>query len=553
MSAGILLRLALSVVLVFPGASMAAIQGAPLVKSPAGQIRGVNDGSIRVFKGIPFAEPPIGELRWKPPVPKARLDGVFDASEFGLACHQPDSKLNNIYANKPWPMSEECLSLNIWSPVKAKKAPVFVWIYGGALWGGTSRDPLYDGRKLAERGVTVVSINYRVGPLGWLAHPELSKESKDGISGNYGLMDQIAALRWVQQNIAAFGGDPSNVTIAGESAGALSVMYLMASPPARGLFHKAIAQSGYMISTPELKADAHGSPPAEQIGAFVGSKLGATDLAKLRAMPADELTNKAAAAGFPPFGAIDGKYLTGQLVDIFDRGEQAPVPLLAGFNEGEIRSLKILAPPAPATAAEYETKIKTAYGELADEFLGLYPAGNYKESILATTRDALYGWTAERMVRSQTARGFPSYLYLWDHGYPAADSADLHAFHASELPYVFGSVNGTPPLWPKIPDTAAERTLSEATLDYWASFVKSGKPSARGVPEWPAYGTMRTYMHFADGPRAVQGIMPGMFELHEQVVCRRNAAGGIGWNWNVGIVSPPLPPAASCASAKPKG
>ena len=171
---------------------MSATSVAPVVQSPAGDIRGVNDGSIRVFKGIPFAEPPIGSLRWKPPVPKSRLQGTFDASSFGAACHQPASKLNHIYANEPWPMSEDCLSLNIWTPAKAKKAPVFVWIYGGALWSGTSRDPLYDGRRLAERGIMVVSLNYRVGPLGWLAHPELSKESKDGISSQRDVLDGVA-------------------------------------------------------------------------------------------------------------------------------------------------------------------------------------------------------------------------------------------------------------------------------------------------------------------------------------------------------------------------
>lgn len=552
MSISILSRLALAIALILPQAAMSTTSNAPIVEAPAGQIRGVSDGSIRAFKGIPFAEPPTGDRRWQPPVPKARLNGVFDASSFGPACHQPASRLNNIYANEPWPMSEDCLSLNIWTPAKAKKAAVFVWIYGGALWSGTSRDPLYDGRRMAERGVVVVSLNYRLGPLGWLAHPELSRESKDGISGNYGLMDQIAALRWVQQNIAAFGGDPANVTIAGESAGALSVMYLLASPPARGLFSKAIAQSGYMISTPELKVARHSSPAAEEIGTFVGQKLGAMDIAKLRAMPADEVTNGAAAAGFMPLGVIDGKYLTRQLVDVFDRGEQAQVPLLAGFNEGEIRSLKVLAPPAPATATEYEAKIRTAYGELADAFVRLYPAATYRESILATTRDALYGWTAERMARNQAANGVPSFLYLWDHGYPAADNADLHAFHASELPYVFGSYDRTPPLWPKIPDTAAERTLSDVTMDYWVSFAQSGTPRARGAPDWPAYGASRTYMHFADIPRVKRGLMPGMFELNEEVVCRRNAAGKIGWNWNVGLVSPPLPPAANCGSDKTK-
>ena len=545
-------RLLIALALLFPGAAMSNSPkpARPTVEAPAGVIRGVTDGAIRVFKGIPFAEAPVGALRWRPPVAKARFTAPFDASEFGPACFQPSARLNNIYATDPWPMSEDCLSLNIWSPAKARKAPVFVWIYGGALWSGTNRDPLYDGRKLAERGIIVVSINYRVGPLGWFSHPELSAESKDGISGNYGLQDQIAALRWVKENIAAFGGDPANVTIAGESAGALSVMYLLASPPARGLFAKAIAQSAYMISTSALKEAAHGSPPAEQLGAFVGQKLNAPTLAKLRALPPGDLTNAAFAAGYPPFGVVDGKYLTGQLVDIFDRGEQARVPILAGFNQGEIRSLKILAPPAPPTAGEYETKIRAAYGELADSFLKLYPAADYRESILATTRDALYGWTAERLVRSQTAAGAPSFLYLWDHGYPAADQAGLHAFHASEIPYVFGSYDRTPSLWPKVPATAPEVALSEAVTDYWASFAKSGTPRARGAAPWPAFGSSRAFMHFAATPRASQKLLPGMFELNEEVMCRRKAAGGIGWNWNVGLVSPPLPPRAGC---KPDG
>jgi para-nitrobenzyl esterase len=538
----LLARLAIALTLIIPGAAMSTSPNAsaPTVDAPAGTIRGVVDGGIRVFRGIPFADAP----RWRSPVPKARFDGIFEASQFGPACFQPSTKLDSIYTTDPWPMSEDCLSLNVWSPPQAKRAPVFVWIYGGALWSGTSRDPLYDGRKMAERGVVVVSINYRVGILGWLAHPELSAESKDGISGNYGLQDQIAALEWVKRNIASFGGDPGNVTIAGESAGALSVMYLMASPPARGLFHKAIAQSAYMISTPDLKTAVHGAFPAEQLGAFVGQKLNAPSLADLRALPADKLTDAAFAGGYPPFGVIDGKYLTGQLVDTFDRGEQAKVPIIAGFNQGEIRSLKILAPPAPSTAAEYETKIRANYGELADSFLKLYPASDYKESILATTRDALYGWTAERLVRSQSASGAPSFLYLWDHGYPAADDANLHAFHAAELPYVFGTYDRTPAKWPKVPATPAELKLSDALLDYWTGFAKTGKPKA-GVA-WPAYGSSRSFMHFAATPQAGQHLMPGMFELNEDVMCRRKAKGGIGWNWNVGLVSPPLPPKSAC-------
>lgn len=518
---------------------------APIVQAPAGAVRGTSEGGLQVFKGIPFAEAPVGSLRWRAPVPKAQWDGVRDATAFGAACWQPEGKLNNIYAREPWPMSEDCLSLNVWAPAKAKGAPVVVWIYGGALWGGTNRDPLYDGARMAERGVVFVSINYRLGVLGWLAHPDLSAENKDGLSGNYGLLDQIEALRWIKRNIASFGGDPNNVTISGESAGGLSVMYLMASPPAHGLFSKAIAQSAYMISTPELKAARYGSPSSEQIGQLLSQKVGAEDIAALRAMDPEKLTSDAQAAGYPPFGAIDGKVLSGQLVDVFDKGEQARVPLLAGFNDGEIRSLKILAPPAPATASEYEKTIRESYGDLADAFLKLYPAGNYKESILATTRDGLYAWTAERLVRKQAALGVPSYLYVWDHGYPAADKVDLHAFHASEIPYVFGNFEATPPLWPKVPDTAAERAISDALIDYWVSFARTGQPRAGRAPAWIPYADNRAYMHFAETPRMSNHLMPGMYELNEEVMCRRRAEGSTAWNWNVGLVSPKMPPAVT--------
>jgi para-nitrobenzyl esterase len=521
---------------------------APVVITQAGALRGARDGTLNAFRGIPFAEPPVGPLRWKAPVPKGRWRGTRDATQFGPACWQPASRLNNIYANKPFPMSEDCLTLNVWAPEKARRAPVLVWIYGGALWGGASRDPMYDGSRLAQRGVVVVSINYRLGVLGWLAHPELSKESKDGVSGNYGLLDQIEALRWVKRNIAAFGGDPANVTIAGESAGGLSVMYLMASPPARGLFAKAIAQSAYMISTPELKAARFGAPPAEQSGAALAAKVNAPTLEAMRAIDPEKLTAAAAAAGFAPFAAVDGKIFPNQLVDAFDQGKQARVPVLAGFNSGEIRSLRILVPPAPATAAAYETAIRANYGELADAFLRLYPASDYPESILATTRDALYGWTAERLAKKQAERGLPAFLYLWDHGYPAAEKLGLHGFHGSELPYLFGTLGSTPPLWPKIPETQAELALSDAVIDYWTSFARNGRPTARNAPAWPAYNHGRGFMRFAGKPRAEAKLMPGMYELNEQVVCRRRATGTIGWNWNVGLVSSKLPPAAGCAN-----
>ncbi|MBS0274231.1 MAG: carboxylesterase family protein [Proteobacteria bacterium] len=519
---------------------------APIVNAPAGILKGQTEGPLNVFKDIPYALPPVGALRWKAPVPMSRWQGVKNGTAFGPECFQPESKIANIYSGDPIPMSEDCLSLNIWAPANAHNAPVFFWIYGGALWGGSNADPIYDGTQMAKRGIVVVTVNYRLGVLGWLAHPGLSAENPLHISGNYGLLDQIRALRWVKDNIAAFGGDPANVTIAGESAGGLSVMYLMASPPARGLFAKAIAQSAYMVSTPDLKDAKYGASSAEDSGKALAAALHAPDIAALRAMDPAALTAAAAAARFAPFGAVDGHVLPRQLVDVFDRGEQAHVPILAGFNAGEIRSLRILAPPPAASAAAYEKSIRDRYGDLAGAFLKLYPSSDMQESIWATTRDALYGWTAERLVRKQTALSQPSFLYLFDHGYPAEDNAGLHAFHGSELPFMFGTMDRTPKLWPKIPATPEEAKLSEAMLDYWTSFTRTGDPHATNEPAWPAYDSTAGYMHFTDTPHPAHHLMPGMYRLHEEVMCRRHATGSIAWNWNVGLASPPLPPKANC-------
>lgn len=522
----------------------AATADAQTVTAPAGALRGTTENGIAGFRGIPYAAPPMGEMRWRPPAPPSRWDGVRDATRYGAACIQPTPVFQTIYSSDIGATSEDCLTLNVWTPATEGRAPVLVWIHGGALVSGSSKETLYDGARLAREGVVVVSINYRLGVLGWLAHPDLSAESPLGISGNYGLMDQVAALEWVKRNIAAFGGDPENVTIAGESAGGLSVLYLMSTPLARGLFDRAIAQSAYMISTPELTQPRFGAPSAQDAGAALSRTLQAPGLRALRGMDAQTLTDRAAVSGFATFGAVDGKVLPHQIVDVFDRGEQAPVPVLAGFNSGEIRSLRMLAPPAPGSAADYERMIRDRYGDMAEAFLALYPSADVGESVLAASRDALYGWTSERLARSQTAAGHPSFLYLFDHGYPATEAANLHGFHASELPYMFGTLERTPPRWPAIPDTPDERRLSDAMVGYWTSFARTGQPVAANAPDWTPYGEASSWMIFRDQPAPEQAVFPGMFELHEQTMCRRRATGSLGWNWNTGLASPPMPATA---------
>lgn len=526
---------------------VAAPVHAAVLDTPAGQIEGKSEGTLAVYKGIPYAQPPVGPLRWKAPVELPRWQGVRQALNFGPACMQghATAALAGIYAGEPGPVSEDCLTLNVWAPANAKSAPVFFWIHGGALVGGASSESMYDGTKLAEQGIVVVSINYRLGVFGWLAHPELSAENPQGISGNYGLLDQIEALKWVKRNIAAFGGDPANVTIAGQSAGGLSVMYLLASPPARGLFAKAISESGYMISTPELKQAKYGWAGAEEAGATLMHDLGAANLAAMRAMDAETLMAATAKAAhkFQTFGAIDGVVLPHQLVDVFDRGEQAKVPLMAGFTSGEIRSLRMLAPQVPTSKEKYEATIAFGYGDYAGAFLSLYPSSRQQtkmlESILATSRDSIYGWTAERMVLKQAQIGQPSYFYLFDHGYPAADDAGLHAFHASELPYVFGTLDRTSPNWPKVPSTPEEKKFSDAMIGYWTSFARTGKPAAAGEPDWPTFAPNMAYMAFGDTPKPSTDLYPGMYQFNEAVVCRRKN-GNQPWGFLVGLWAMPF-------------
>ena len=507
----------------------------PTVTIAQGRLAGTIDGRLRVFKGIPYALPPVGERRWRPPAPPVPWPGTREAGAYGPSCVQPPVPAASLYHDPPLATSEDCLTLNIWAPADVTSAPVIVWIHGGSLRVGGSAEPLFDGASFARRGIVFVSINYRLGVLGWLAHPALSAESPHHASGNYGLLDQIEALRWVRANVAAFGGDPGNVTIMGESAGALSVAYLLVSPLARALFHKAILQSANIRAFPELARPAFGLDPAEQTGRALAASVGAADLEALRAMDAEALT-RAAPARFMAQGTIDGWALTEQIVETFDAGRQARVPLLAGFNSGEVRSQRAFLPPAPPDAAAYEAEIGRRYGAHAPAFLRLYPGSDIEGSMLATLRDAIYGWAAERIVRQQAAAGLPAFLYLFDHCYPAARARDLCAFHASELPYVFGHAGRDaplPPNWPR-PEGPAEAALSEAILDYWVGFARNGAPSGPGRPLWPPYSEGEAFMRFSNRPAAARDLLRGMFEMQEAWVSARRRAGE-QWFLNVGV------------------
>ena len=541
------LQIALAIAVLFCWAQLAAARPATIT-TPQGKLAGAVDAhGVRSFKGIPYGAPPVGDKRWTATVAAASWQGVRDARDFGASCLEPPWPTQSVYADYPPKFSEDCLFLNVWTPPHTKKAPVIVFIHGGSLIRGGSWEPLYDGKHFAEHGVVFVSINYRLGPLGWMALPELSAESPQGVSGNYGLLDQIEALKWVKKNIAAFGGDPDNVTIAGESAGGLSVGYLMASPLARGLFQKAIGESLGIQSSPELKRANHGLPSAEQIGTAFEKAVGAADLKALRAMDGQALTQAGVEKGFRSTGTIDGAVLPQQVVDAFDRRQAAQVPVLMGFNAAEIETLMRFLPPLPASSEAYEAEIRKRYGDLAPQFLRLYPSSDVKASMMAAVRDAVFGWSAMRIVRDEAAAGMPSYLYFFDHNTAVANARQLHAFHASELPYVFGDAGRLPqpeanwpwPLGPK------EKALSDAMISYWTSFARTGVPKAPGQPDWPAFAPNKSYMRFAEKPEVATDLLPGMFALDEEVVQRERRAGNQAWAGNVGSAAPVLSSAPS--------
>jgi para-nitrobenzyl esterase len=491
----------------------AMAQGVKQVKIDNGVVEGSKETSgVYSFKGIPFAQPPIGELRWKEPQPANSWTGVRKCDRFG---YNPMQK--NVFGDMSFRsqgMSEDCLYLNVWVPAKQAKTPlpVLVYFYGGGFVAGDGSEARYDGESMAKREIITLTVNYRLGVFGFMAHPELTKESAHHSSGNYGLLDQNAALRWVQKNIAAFGGDPKRVTIAGESAGSIAVSAQMVSPLSKDLIAGAIGESGAMIKptlTPLTLAD------GEANGLKFAEKVGVKSLLELREIPADKLLDESAKPGMPAMqsATIDGYFLTKSPVESFAAGEQAKVPLLAGWNSAEIPYQAVMAGNTP-TPENYMKQINALYGDKAAEVLKLYPGGTQEQVIrsateLASDRFIAYSTWKWADAHAQTS-GKPVYRYLFSKPRPVmtakmgnakaglaggvikADDAKpkavkapapyIGAAHASEIEYAMGNLaTNTTYAW-----TPGDYKVSKVMESYFANFVKTGNPNGTPLPHWSA-------------------------------------------------------------------
>ena len=466
------------------------------VKTDAGPVEGATsaDGAVRSFKGLPFAAPPVGQARWKAPAPVAPWTEVRRAVAFGPRCPQGRIFGDMIFRDE---MAEDCLYLNVWAPASSAggKLPVMFWIHGGGFQAGSASEPRQDGEQLARKGVVVVSANHRLGLFGFLAHPELTRESGTGASGNYGLLDQIAALAWVKRNIAAFGGDPDNVTIFGESAGSFAVSALVASPLARGLVHKAIGESGAFFTLGGGALAPRTRAGAEEQGQKFAAAAGAPDLAALRAKPVDDLL--ALALKQPWFSPIiDGHVLPATVAEIYAAREHNPVPLLAGWNADEIRSSVTMARERP-TAASFAASTRKRFGPAADDILKAYAASTDEEVIdvaAALASDTFIGYATWKWIQvHDAATDAPTYRYSFDRTIPiapgttingrAAAAEDIGARHAGEIEYVFGTLDSVP----NVTWTDADRKLSDQMMSYWTNFARTGNPNGAGLPEWPPY------------------------------------------------------------------
>lgn len=508
------------------------------VETSAGALEGeyADDArSLLVFRGVPYAQPPVGDARWRPPAPVEPWDGVRPAQSFAPACWQRPNDMASLYARGDLDRSEDCLHLNVWTPAADAGAalPVMVWYHGGGHNAGAGSPRIFDGAALARRGVVLVTLNYRLGPFGFLAHPALTAESPHASSGNYGLLDQIAALEWVRDNAAAFGGDPGNVTIFGQSAGSWTVCYLMASPLAKGLFHKAIGQSGgcFEGERPHL-ADATDEPGAERsahdAGLAAASALGVEGegpeaAAALRALAPETVLDETLGSG----AVIDGWVVPGPPRAIFAAGEHNDVPVVVGATADEINAH--LAGGAP-TRDELEASVRSRYGSAADALLAAY-AGELDDSPTTAARqlrtDRRFVWEMRAWARAVEAAGNDAYLYFFSHAPPVFrlyvhDQPDLRveggrrsygAYHSGELAYVFGNTGLVGLDW-----TDWDHELSRVIIRYWTNFARTGDPNGEGLPAWPRYerATDRS-LEFGAEVRVVEGVRKAKLDLFDRV------------------------------------
>lgn len=474
------------------------VQGGAIVGAPSA------DGAITRYLGVPFAAPPVAGLRWRPPEPVAPWQGILETTHFASACPQPLPPPGSFYQKEFFPtserQSEDCLYLNIWTPARApdENLPVMVWFYGGGFVQGSGSLPSFDGEALARRGVVVVTINYRLGPLGFLALSALDHESPDHVSGNYGLLDMIAALRWVRDNIAGFGGNPAEVTIFGQSAGGFGVNAMMASPLAKGLFERAIVESYPMFG---LTAPTQTLAQAEDGGQKFAAALGAQSLADLRMIPSTDLirTMGANAAGFGLRPNVDGHLLPHDLPDMIARQANGAA-LLIGSNYDEGTELLPATTPEGLTAYE-----RRRFGAEGDAIAKLYNGTDDKSAFVAQDRMLSdYAFAAStREAEIFTAHG-PAYVYRFTRFAPGSEPTKVGAFHSAELVYVFGTQASVDRPW-----SDRDRELSDQMQRYWTNFAKSADPNGPGLPEWPRYGSSKQdVMELGDATRPIPALEP---------------------------------------------
>lgn len=504
-------------------ASLVQANNLDTVRVEQGVLQGKSENHITIFKGIPFAKPPVGELRWRPPQPVEKWQGIKQAMKYAPSPIQA--------GNPPSGISEDCLYLNVWSPAQSAKQrlPVMVWIYGGGFSFGTSSDPLFESSKLAQKGVVVVTIAYRVGQLGFLAHPELSAESPNKVSGNYGILDQVAALKWIKKNIAAFGGNPDNVTIFGESAGGISVSMLAASPISKGLFHKAISQSGGSFGptrTPNYPGENMISlDTAEAEGVDYVKQFGVSSIAELRQLDSEKFipAGWSLPGGWP---IVDGYVIPDDQFTLYQQGKFNDVPVLVGYNSDEGASFVWNNEPK-----QFIDGLKIRFGKFASQLFDAYDIseGKITRNGRNLIRDAAFGWHTWGWARLQSANGTsPAYLYFFDQhpDYPQDSPKYGHGSpHGQEIAYVFQHLDINNP-----EITQVDLDISDAIATYWTNFAKRGEPSGEDLPNWPAFNnTARQVMYFQQQPQV--GPVPDekALEVLDDYFEWRRSPEGIEW------------------------